>query len=198
MRNLDQQRDSELWRGEIHWFLNVAPAELGAKGTLGGTVSVLERGGSVTGLPDTTPFTDQQLGWCVGKSIPERYTAIERVWRKVARETQAVLAAHYTLRNDLPVEVRVAVDGALGKLANAAVWIHDGEQLAKLLEACKDKGKQGRKGILQGAVKRTEERVRQAHRDWLATKELVDDTAKAAEERIPLLRRIAAGELLCA
>ena len=166
MQAFDKQSDRELWDPRINWLLNIAPAELGSKGTLGGVISVLEHGGEISGVPNTCPFSDYALGWCVGDSPAEKWRKWAPVWFGVSRETQAVLLAHYMPRADLPDTQRVAVEGALGKLACAALWVHEGEQLAKLITACVDKGKQGRAKIIGAAVKRTDEAVRVAHRSW--------------------------------
>lgn len=165
---MDQQSresDRELWNLAINWLLNVAPGELGAKGTLGGTINCLEHGGQLSGVP-STDLTNYQLGWCVGDSPAEKWRRWAPVWFSVSRETQALLLAHYMPRADLPDTQRVAVEGALGKLACAAMWVHEGEQLAKLVEACVDKGRQGRSRIIAAATKRTDEAVRIAHRCW--------------------------------
>ena len=41
MQAIDKQSDRELWNPAIHWLLNMAPAELGAKGTLASTAPQL-------------------------------------------------------------------------------------------------------------------------------------------------------------
>lgn len=167
---MDQQTrelDRELWNPAIHWLLNVAPAELGAKGTLGSTISALEHGGDATGVPNTE-LTNYDVGWCVGDSPSERWRKTAPIWFSLGHETQGVHLAHYTPRNDLPEAQRVAVDGALGKLANAALWVHEGEKLSKLIEACVDKGLEGRGKIIRNGIKRTDEAVRVAHRIWMA------------------------------
>jgi hypothetical protein len=165
---MDQQTresDRELWNPAINWLLNVAPGELGEKGTLGGTINCLEHGGQSSGVP-STDLTNYQMGWCVGDSPADKWRKWAPVWFGVSRETQALLLAHYMPRADLPDTQRVAVEGALGKLACAAMWVHEGEQLIKLVEACVDKGRQGRARIIGAATKRTDEAVRVAHRCW--------------------------------
>lgn len=161
----------ELWNPKIHWLLNLSPAELGARGTLAGTIATLERGGESGGLP-STDLNDYAVGWCVGDSPAEKWRQLAPIWFAIGADTQAILLAHYMPRNDLPAQQRVAIDGALGKLANAALWVHEGEALAKLVEACVDKGRQGRGKIIQAAVKRTDDKVRQAHRMWDAVMEV--------------------------
>lgn len=162
-----RESDRELWNPAIHWLLNISPAELGAKGTLGSTISALEHGGEATGVPNTE-MTNYDVGWCAGDSPSEKWRKHAPVWFSLGLDTQGVLLAHYMPRNDLPDAPRVAVDGAMGKLANASLWVHEGEKLTKLIEACVNKGMKGRGPIIKNATKRTDERVREAHRIWAA------------------------------
>lgn len=159
-------RDRELWNPRIHWLLCMCPAELGERSGLAGTVSCIEHGGPAPGNPNTDPYSNYQVGWCAGDSPADRWRKLWPVWQRLSPETQAVFVAHYSLRNDLPAQVRISVDGALGKLAAAALWVHEGEALTKLITACADKGKAGRDAIIKAALRRTEKRVREAHREW--------------------------------
>lgn len=172
MHTPDKQSDRELWNPLIDWFLNVAPSELGAKGTLDGVIAALEHGGQVSGVPDTTPFSNRDLGWAEGGSPSEKWRRCAPVWFALGQEAQGVMLAHYQPRNDLPSTQRVAVAGELAKLANASLWIHTGEQLVKLIEACVDKEREGRKQVIAAAMKRTEKAVRNAHRLWGAILEI--------------------------
>jgi hypothetical protein len=168
------ERDRELWNPAIHWLLNVSGEELGAKGNLGGVVHQIEKG-CAGGDPNTDPYSNYQMGWCAGDSPGDKWRKWSPVWFLLPLPTQAVLCAHYSLRNDLPPNQRVAVDGALGKLATAALWVHEGEKLARLIEACVDKKYEGRDKLIANATKKTESEVRAAHRLW-------SDTARSRGE----------------
>ncbi len=165
--------DADLYSHEIDWFLNVAPSELGYSGTLKGTIAVVERGGASGGIPDTTPFTDAMLGWCTGPSIPEKWRRAFDIWRLISPDTQAVLLAHYSSRNDIPGAQREALRGALGELWRAALWVNPIESTERLIVACLDKGKAGRKQIIEAAIKRTSDHVQVAHRTWAAFREVL-------------------------
>lgn len=166
------QRDRELYDASIDWLLNRSAAELGFKGTLGSMISILEHGGFPTGVP-STDLDDFRVGWCVGEDPAEKWRRLAPVWFLVGAHSQLVLCAHYSPRNDLPANQQVAVSGALGKLACAAMVVHDGEQLTKLLTACVDKGHVGRKELIAGATKRTDAAVRGAHQEWTMWRELL-------------------------
>lgn len=160
------ERDRELYNPQIAWLLCACAAELGERSGLAGTVSVIERGGPSPGVPNTDPYGDYTVGWCAGDGPVDKWRKAWPIWTRLGAETQAVLVAHYTLRNDLPEQMRVAVDGALGKLGSAALWVHEGEALSRLMTACHDRGKEGRGEVIAAAAKRAEVAVRQAHRIW--------------------------------
>lgn len=183
----ETERDRELYNPAIHWFLNIAPAELGSKGTLGGTISTLEHGGYASGLPNTDPYSDYQIGWCAGDGAVERYRKLEPIWRNLPRETQGALLSHYLTTNRIPATDRTALEGELGKLAGAALWVHDEQQLERLIEVCKDKQRDGRKQVIGAAKKRTEAAVRLAHRTWATVAELKPDPAKTPAHAIPYM-----------
>lgn len=168
------QRDRELYDPSIDWLLNRSAAELGFKGTLGSMISILEHGGFPTGVP-STDLDDFRVGWCCGEDPAEKWRRLAPVWFLTTSASQLVLCAHYAPRNDLPENQRCAVDGALGKLACAAMVVHDGEQLTKLLMACVDKGHQGRSQVIANATKRTDTRVREAHREFTTWREMLGD-----------------------
>lgn len=165
------KRDRELYDPAIDWLLNAAQSELGETGTLAGTIGSLERGGQTSGVPNTDLYSNYQMGWCAGDSPAEKWRKWAPVWFRMKRSEQTILIAHYSPRNDLPEAQRVAVDGELGKLANAALWAIEGEALAKLIAACMKKDAQGRRGTIQAALRRADESVRMAHRAWQAVRE---------------------------
>lgn len=183
------QRDSELYDPAVDWLLNRSAAELGFRGTLGSMISILEHGGYPTGTP-ATDLDDFKVGWCCGEDPAEKWRRLAPVWFLVTAPNQLTLCAHYAPRNDLPENQRVAVAGALGKLACAAMVVHDGEQLTKLLTACVDKGHKGRKELIANATKRTDTKVREAHREWSLWREML------GEEPWEKYREIRMGERL--
>lgn len=184
MDQANRELDRELWNPAIDWLLNVAPVELGATGTLESVIAALEHGGEATGVPNTTPFSDHDFGWCVGDSPASKWRKLAPLWFALSLASQGVHLAHYTSRNDIPDTQRAAVEGALGKLARAALWVHEGEKLANLIEACVDKAREGRKPLIASAVKRTENAVRAAHREWDAL------FLSGAPERMPAISMV--------
>jgi hypothetical protein len=165
--------DRELFAEDVHWLLNVAASALGERSAHSGILSVLQHGGFPSGVPETDIYSNYQMGWCVGDSAPERWRKAIVVWNKLTRDSQAVLLAHYCgTRSDLPGSTWARITGALGQFAMAAMWIHEGEVLVRLIDACVVSDREGRDGIIGAALTRTEGRVRRAHREWFATKEL--------------------------
>ncbi|HWH39003.1 MAG TPA: hypothetical protein VNU21_04140, partial [Usitatibacter sp.] len=164
MQAIDKQSDRELWNPAIHWLLNMAPAELGAKGTLASTINSLEHGGEPSGVPNTDPYSNYQMGWCVGDSPADKWRKYAPVWFALSRTRQGMLLAHYLPRNDLPPATRARIDGAFGKLANAVVYVEPNPE--RLFAACLDAKHQGRVEIIKAATKRADGAVRDAHRGW--------------------------------
>lgn len=160
------QRDRELYDPNIDWLLNVAPSELGASGTLAGTISSLERGSQATGMPNTDPYSNTDVGWCVGDSPADKWRRLAPVWFRLRSQTQSLHGAHYSPIARLPEVTRARLEGALGKLAAAALWVNDGEKSERLLQACLDSEQEGRDQLIDAALRRTEQRVREAHREW--------------------------------
>lgn len=159
--------DRELWNEDIQFLLNVAPWALGEKGTLQSSVAALERGGAAS-CADHEQVNDYQLGWCAGDGAAERWRRLWPVWLDLSDDAKGVLWAHYSTLSGIPEHQRAGLDGALGLVASVALWTASGPSLAKLIEAATDKGKEGRKGIIQAHRRRAEESVREAHRAWQA------------------------------
>ena len=182
MANVERNEvlDRELHDQDIHWLLNMAAAALGQRSAHQGLVSVLEHAGFPTGVPETDIYDDRHVGW--GKfreGDVAKWRRLIVVWRAVPKPEQAVLAAHYCgARGGLPAELWARVDGALGQFAAAALWIHHGEALVKLIDVCADSGRQGRKDALKMAAKRVEKAVRGAHQAWVAAR-AAQDTPEA-------------------
>jgi hypothetical protein len=191
----DEVRDRELHDPEIHWLLNQAAAALGQRSAHQGLVSVLEHAGFPTGVPETDIYDDRHVGWgkfCVGDV--ERWRRLMPVWRILVTSEQAILAAHYAgARGGLPAEIWARVDGALGIYAAAALWLHHGEPLARLIEVCSDSQREGRADALKMASKRVEKAVRGAHRAWQAARERLDvgEPLTWQDESTALLERLA-------
>jgi hypothetical protein len=178
--------DKELYDRDLQFLLNEAPVELGERSILAGQIAALERGGAGGGVPNTDPYSDAQLGW--GKHLVgtvERARRLTRVWNQLSPETQRVLTAHYVSRGRA-AEVRCGIEhnwesvsGALGQVALVAVWILSPGELAVLVRSCMDKGARGRVRIINEATKRATTAVREAHRAWRLTKDLVEGRCAA-------------------
>lgn len=170
------ERDRELWNPAIHWFLNCSESELGESGTLGSVINSLEHGGYRTGVP-STDLDDYSVGWR-GESPASKWRRLSPIWRALDATHQSVLMAHYRLsrgmHDGLTETALAAIEGALGKLLNASLWVHEGESLTRLIAACVDRETPGRDDVIRSAVTRTEKRVREAHRAW----ELVELTRR--------------------
>jgi|GEM_PF-3547710 len=83
---------------DLAWFLEAGNAALGEKGTLGGIIAQLERGGPGGGVPNTHPYKDAQLGWGRnGEEIGqvERHRWLSTAWLALTHESQRVLLARY-------------------------------------------------------------------------------------------------------
>lgn len=185
------QRDSDLYSRELDWFLTVAPSQLGQSGTLGSMISILEHGGYPTGVPNTD-LADVDVGWCCGDDPSEKWRKLAPAWFLLAAETQLILCAHYSQRApDVPENARVAVVGELGKIAMASLVVLEGEQLAKFLTACLDKGKGGRTATIAAAKKRTDIAVRAAHTAWVTYRELLGDDGWQRFVEIRMAERLA-------
>ncbi len=83
---------------DLAWFLECGGYVLGEKGTLGGIISQLERGGVGGGVPNTDPYKDAQIGWGrTGESIGqvERHRWLSTAWLALTAQSQGVLLARY-------------------------------------------------------------------------------------------------------
>jgi len=83
---------------DLAWFLECGGAVLGEKGTLGGIIAQLERGGVGGGMPNTDPYKDEQIGWGrTGGTIGqvERHRWLTTAWLALTPESQRVLLARY-------------------------------------------------------------------------------------------------------
>ncbi len=79
---------------------------LGEKGTLGGIIAQLERGGPGGGMPNTDPYKDAQVGWGrTGDTIGqvEKLRWLHTAWFALTAESQRVLLARCA---QLPAEFR--------------------------------------------------------------------------------------------
>lgn len=83
---------------DLAWFLECGGSALGEKGTLGGIVAQLERGGVGGGMPNTDPYKDAQVGWGrTGDTIGqvEKHRWLSTAWLALTPESQGVLLARY-------------------------------------------------------------------------------------------------------
>jgi hypothetical protein len=77
-------------------FLECGGYWLGEKGTLGGIIAQLERGGVGGGMPNTDPYKDAQVGW--GRNgdtigLVEKHRWLSTAWLALTHESQRVLLA---------------------------------------------------------------------------------------------------------
>ncbi len=161
------RRDPELWCDDVEWLLRCGDSALGARGTTGAVISILERGGpSSGGMPETDLYTDLQVGF--GPVLRDRGTVararrLMRTWAQVPPAHQLVLVAHYATRSEWPL----GVQGQLGQLASVALMMHAGQELERLLKACQNNNR----AVVDAIRARAETAVREAHRAWYTAQE---------------------------
>jgi hypothetical protein len=77
-------------------FLECGGYWLGEKGTLGGIIAQLERGGAGGGMPNTDPYKDAQVGW--GRNgetigLVEKHRWLNTAWLALTHQSQRILLA---------------------------------------------------------------------------------------------------------
>jgi hypothetical protein len=78
-------------------FLVCGGSWMGEKGTLGGIIAQLERGGAGGGMPNTDPYKDAQVGWGrTGETIGlvEKHRWLSTAWLALTQDSQRHLLAH--------------------------------------------------------------------------------------------------------
>lgn len=91
-----KRQKSEAHDSDLEWFIVCGDAAMGARGTLGGTIAVLEHGRQFTGIPNTELYSDQHVGWhktVVG--LVEKHRWLSAAWFLLKPQTQADLLACY-------------------------------------------------------------------------------------------------------
>jgi hypothetical protein len=84
--------EPEAFDRDLEWLLLVGESAMGERGTLGGTIAVLEHGGQFTGVPNTDLYSDQQIGWhrhTLGHV--EKHRWLTAAWRLLKPDTQVRL-----------------------------------------------------------------------------------------------------------
>lgn len=203
---------------DLEWFLTCGDAAMGSRGTLGGTISVLEHGGQSTGAPNTDLYSDQQLGWhrtVVG--LVERHRWLSSAWFTLGPEMQHDLIACYTAppaafrsdegfgaRDACPrvedIERNRAIEpgkptafhnrrGTESRLGRYAMLaLRVCDDPAALLVACQDPGKAKASRVITRALDAARGRAIAAHEAWLDAKEQAGRPRPDGERRAVLER----------
>ncbi len=182
--------DPEAFDDDLEWLLVAGDAAMGERGTLAGTISVLEHGGQLTGTPNTDLYSDAQIGWgTAATGSVERHRWLVSVWQKISPETRAVLTLCYSApraehRGDELSGARSGAEAQLGRYA--ALTFQMTEIPGELLEACRQPrhGKNGR--TINRELKKARDAAVAAHRMWSAAKGLSGKPRKLAERRTRL------------
>jgi hypothetical protein len=166
-----RRNDPEAHCALLEWFLVAGDAAMGERGTLAGTISVLEHGGQTGGMPSGDLYSDQQIGF--GPTIPvglvERHRWLTSAWNTLGRQTQGTLGLCYqapraNLRSDEASGFRSGTEAQLGRYAALAFWLTP--KPAKLLEACQDPKKGGHGRVIGHALKVARDAAIAAHATW--------------------------------
>lgn len=162
-----RRKRDPLWDDEVEWLLRVAPRTLGERGTLSAVVASLQLGGAAGGVPNTDPYTDDQL-----RDVRRARRLLLR-WHRLDGDSQGVLVAHYNrrppLQQELSASERTARSGwpigaeRLGDCAAVALWLARATgQIDAVCRQCR-----GQRGALVALYRdRAEQAVRSAHAAW--------------------------------
>jgi len=185
-----RHHDPEAFDDDLEWLLVAGDSAMGAKGTMGGVVAVLEHGGQISGIPNTDIYSDQQVGF--GKTVlglVEKHRWLIGAWRTLPLEARGVLALCYHApraehRADEVTGNRSGAEAQLGRYA--ALAFHLTDEPGQLLEACRQpsKGKNGR--TITRATKAARDAAIGAHRLWTAAKGGATKPRKPRERRAVL------------
>jgi hypothetical protein len=91
-----RQRSEEAFDPDLEFLLVMGDAEMGERGTLGGTIAQLEHGGPFTGVPNTDLYDDQQIGW--GNTVigsVERHRWLSAAWSTLPKPVRFRLDLWY-------------------------------------------------------------------------------------------------------
>jgi hypothetical protein len=163
---------SEAFDEDLEWFILCGSSAMGARGTLGGVVAVLEHGGQFTGMPNSDLYSDQQVGFgptVIG--LVERHRWLSGAWDKLPRETQGVLLGCYSApraQHRTDETSRSGAEAQLGRFAALAFWLT--KDPAKLLGACREPQKGGNSKVIAAAVKAAKAAAVEAHVAWVVAK----------------------------
>jgi hypothetical protein len=121
-----RQLDRGLHCAQLSWLLLCAESALGERGTMGGVVSAIERGGGST-YSDASPFHDAMLariGWAQGEGSRQLgHRNVDRAkrlwtrWCQVADQHQRILLAAYLGHQRAPDRVQLRFGELAGVVA---------------------------------------------------------------------------------
>lgn len=101
MANPEKRRDPQFWSTELDFLLNVAPAQLGMRGTTAAVISAIERGGAAVAA-DHEWIRDEQIGYgkagLLGRNAVARARLLEPFWAALPAGQRELLRVHYEPR----------------------------------------------------------------------------------------------------
>jgi hypothetical protein len=158
-----QGRRTRDYDPDIDWLLNDAPALLGERSGLGGTVATIERGVSSGGtIANTGPHHDAALNAMRSVGLARR---LDQIWSRLDQQTQRVLRARYMKRTHWPTGCVVFLTA---ELVGVAMLLAEDRKV--LTKACQSAAKNDSAKTIQKAAKRAETAVARAHETWDAAK----------------------------
>jgi hypothetical protein len=203
----------EHYDADAEWLVLGGDSAMGERGTLGGTIAVLEHGGQFTGVPNTDLYTDQQIGW--GRTLVglvERHRWLSEARRLCTPECWADLVLRYTappanLRSDegfgarqsCPSAEDIEKYGAVEPQRPTAFHTRRGTEAqlgvfaalalrhcadpGKLMIACLDPQKGRHSRVISAAFEKAKSISSTRHTEWRAAKELASRPRRASERR---------------
>ena len=213
----------EAYDSDLEWLLVMGDSVMGERGTLGGTIAVLEHGGQFTGVPSTDLYTDQQVGWAESsKGLVERHRWLSAAWISLPFETRARLNLCYQAppsafrsdegfgaRDKCPavedIERNRAIEpqlptvfhhrrGTEARLGRyAALAFRLCENPATLLVACQDPNKRKNAGVISRALDIAKGCAIKDHEAWVDAKYQAP-RPRTRRERVAMLPAYTGGD----
>jgi hypothetical protein len=203
----------EHYDSDAEWLVLMGDTAMGERGTLASTVAQLEHGGPFTGIPNTDPYSDQQVGW--GKTqigLVEKHRHLTVARQLVTPECWADLVLRYTappavLRSDEgfgardacptaeDIEHNRAIEtqkptafhtrrGTEAQLgAFAALALRHCDDPEKLMVACLDPQKGRHSRVINAALEKAKKISAARHTEWRAAKDLASRPRRIGERR---------------
>jgi len=181
-RHAERARQSELWSADLDWYLTCRDSACGVRSGLGATIATIERGVSTGSAPNTDPYHDGQVG--LGPAQERAFGKDHRMrerWQQLDEVHRVILRSHYGER--APCDPQTSEPPPFAARLGAEAWTRANGQLGALTrvtlllspEAIPGWTKAWLKGAsargVDGAMRRAEAAIREAHAAWYALAE---------------------------